>query len=154
MSLYAHKVTPAITVETAAYTSGDVVAAAVSIGNVVAVAGGQIYLDGANLAEDGGQTPSLTFMFFNQQPGQSAVANDPPVWGANDDDYFAGQFSVSSSDWKTYASHSFLSIGDMNVPIDMGSSTELYMIILADGAYDAVAANGLRLTLHFKGAEG
>lgn len=151
MAFTVHKVTPSITVDTAAYAAGDVLLAATSLGNVVATTGAKLKLTGITGCEDGGQAPAFTIMFFNASPGQSAAANAAVVWGASDDDYFAGMIRVVGGDWYTVGSHSFMSLGGAEVDIDMGSSSELWMIILADSAYDAVAANDLRVTLHFEG---
>lgn len=142
--------TPSITVDTAAYAAGEVIFTDyVDFGVVGTNAGNTLRLSSIAACEDGGQAPAFSILFFSQTPGQTADANAAVVWGASDDQYFEGMVRVVGGDWYTVGSHSFMSLSDIGLDMRI-SGSNLYMVAVADAAYDAVAGNDLVLKFRFE----
>lgn len=137
-------------VDTSAYAAGNVLfSTTLPFNDVTRIAGRSVKLEGITAAEDGGQAPSLTFLFFHAIPTQTGARKAAAAWGVGTSKKFAGMIRITGSDWYTVGSKSFLSNGGAATPITV-AGTDLYMVAIADSAYDAVLGGDLSLTFHFE----
>ena len=137
-------------VDTAVYAAGDVLfATTLALNDVNRIEGRSVKLQGITGAEDGGQAPAITFLFFHAVPTQTGARNAAAAWGVGTSKKFAGMARIVGSDWYTVGSKSFLSLGALETYLTV-EGTDLYMVAIADNAYDAVLAGDLSLTFHFE----
>ena len=136
-------------VDTTAYENGDVLfASVIAIPDVARSSGRNVRLDSVIGAEDGGQAPSMTLLFFHVLPSQTGAANAAVAWAGNHARKFAGKINIVAADWETLGSKSFLTLGGMQTDLTV-TGTDLYMVAVCKSAYDAVAVGDLSLTLNF-----
>lgn len=137
-------------VDTTAYAAGDILfSSVIPLTDVARTTGRTVKLEGIDLAEDGAQAPSLTFLFFHAIPTQTGARNAAAAFGSGTARKFAGMVRVNGSDWYTAGGKSFLSIGAASTPMTV-TGTDLYLVAIADSAYDAVLGTDLSITFHFE----
>lgn len=145
-----HGASLSVEVDTSAYAAADVLfSTTLALNDVTRIDGRSVKLTGITGAEDGGQAPALTLLFFHEIPTQTGARNAASAWGNGTSKKFAGMARIVGGDWYTVASKSFLSLGGMETYLTV-TGTDLYMVAIADSAYDAVLAGDLSLTLHFE----
>ena len=144
---------PTITVSaTPDYAAGDVVGGIITLASVMAATGRQALLRSVALKDATGAGPALSLLFFRATPaGGTYTDNAAIVFGAADDDNLVGVVRVVAADWYTPSGggKSFVSLGGIDVV--MGSVTsDLYLLIVADGAYNAAATTDLTAEIGFE----
>ena len=126
----------------------------ITLTGVMSSSGRQAMLRSATLKDAGGQSPALSLLFFRATPASGTYTDNTGVaFGASDDDNLVGVVRVAAADWyvPSGSGKAFVAKADLLVCCE-GSTTsnDLYMLIVADGAYDAVATNDLTVAIGFE----
>lgn len=144
---------PTITVDTVAYVNGD------DVGGIITLTGALAYnrpttLVSVTLAEDGGQSPALSLFFFRATPaGGTYTDNAAIAFAAADLANFLTVVRVAAADWYVPSGSGKAFVAKTNIQVACDGTTtsdNLFMLIVADGAYDAVAANDLTMAIGFE----
>jgi hypothetical protein len=144
---------PTITLSTSpAYATGDVVGGVIALPGVMPFVGGVASLMSVTLKDAAGVGPALLLLFFRATPtGGYYVDNAPVTFGATDAAGCVGVIGIAGADWKTPTGGgcSFVSVANIN--IDMKAVTsDLSLLILANGAYAAANASNLTAEIGFE----
>lgn len=135
------------------YAAGDMVGATVtSFGNVPNSAGGSIVLETIKVNDNAGQAPALILFFASADlngAGGTYTDNSPVVWGTGDKAKIDAIVTVAAANYKTVAGLSVQTLSNVGMTLTP-SVTTLYMLVVADGAYNAAASTDLRITLCFR----
>lgn len=122
----------------------------VTLTGVMSEAGRSALLRSLVAKDAGGQAPALTFLFFRASPsGGTYTDNEALVWGAGDHAKLVGVVRIAAADWYTLVSKSQAALGGIDAILGSATS-DLYMLIIADGAWNAGATTDLTVELGFE----
>lgn len=151
-----------IVVDTTAYAQYDCIGAlslppeqnnCFRLANVARENGMPVVLDHVCFTEEGAQMPAFTMYFFSEKPIGTFADNGAVVWGNGDSRKRTGCVRVVSGDWHTQPSLAAFAMGDLSrigeILTPANNSRDLWLVMVADAAYDAVANNDLVLKLKF-----
>lgn len=95
-----------------------------------------------------GQGPALKVLFFDTPPAGTYTDNSAADLSAADLAAVVGQLSIAAADYLTTDSYSVAMHSDLNLM--MGStSSHLYAVVVANGAYNAAADTDLSIVFDF-----
>lgn len=155
------EIVPDFVVSTGAYVQYDVVGTlpvavngqGIVLRNVTNASGGCAKLTHIHMVENTGQMPSLSLYFFTTRPSGTMTDNGAVVWGTEDYKRRTGCVRITSGDWHTNP----LSAPDASVDLSgieqilasADDSRDIYMVMVADAAYDAGVESDLHIKLKF-----
>lgn len=87
---------PTITLDTAAYTAGDVLSGRITLANATKTKKTGVLLS-ILVRFVGSLTPALDFWFFDQQPAQTTGNNSPFNWNASDDGHLIWRVGIENA---------------------------------------------------------
>lgn len=144
------------TVDTSAYAIGDNVGTLpagtiLKIPAVNRLPGRPVKLVSVDVTENGSASaPAFEILFFRSRPvGGTYTDNSAFAWGAEDYKRKCGHVSVVAGDFKTLGSKHSATLGGIDQVLAV-DETDLYLLIVAQNAYDAVLASDLALTFAFE----
>lgn len=129
------------------YAANDVIDRIKTLSNAVDGGPPGAVLTSVTIKEPGGQTPAMTLLFFKATPAGGTYAdNTALVWGTNDLANLVGVVRILTTDWITIVSKSMVSVGDIG-QFCKSANTDLYMLVIADEAFNASADVTIELGL-------
>lgn len=145
---------PTITISaTPDYSIGDVVGGIITLSGVMEASGRQAELQTVVLKENGGQSPALSLIFFRATPAAGTYTDNAQlIWGAGDAGNIVGVVRVLVTDWLIPGASTNKAMVDLSrLGKLMGSATsDLYLLIIADSAYNAAATTDLTAEFAFE----
>ena len=147
--LFVHTLTP--TLDTAVnYAAGDGVGGIQTIAGAVEVAGGQLELKSVHVRDKAGQAPALRLYFFAATPAAGTYTDNAPlVWGANDAANQVGLVDIAAANYITVAGVSAQTLSAIG-QVHTVTATSLFVLIVANGAYNAASTSDLIITLSWE----
>lgn len=150
-----------VVVDTTAYAQYDSIAAlglppehkCIRLADVARENGMPVKLDHISLTEEGAQTPAFSMYFFSSMPTGTFTDNSAVVWSVGDSRRRTGCVRIVSGDWHTqpttapFAMADLSAINELLTPVE--TSRDLWLVMVADAAYDAVAGNDFVIKLKF-----
>lgn len=154
------EIIPIFTVDTTAYAQYDVIGTlganvgGIRLANVTPESGGCAKLTHVHITENTGQTPALSLYFFTTKPaGGTYTDNSALVWGLDDYTRRTGTVRIVAGDWHTNPSSAPDASVDLSgieqIMASADNSRDLWLLIVADAAYDAGAGADLFMKLKF-----
>lgn len=144
---------PTIAVSTTpAYVSGNVVGGLLTLPGVMMAPQGVALLRSVTLKDAAGVGPALSLLFFRATPsGGYYRDNAPLVLGASDVANLIAVVRVLSTDWYTPSGSgaSFVCAGGID-QVMKSATADLFVVIVADGAYTALATTNLSVEIGFE----
>lgn len=148
---------PTITISASPnYSSGDAInTGAIALTPFPRPAGKLVSL---TLRDAANQGPALLLLFFRSNPTSSTIT-DNAAFALHADDLtkHCGTISVLAADWQTVDSKSLAVLGDMQVVHSCAGvdavgavNNSLYLVIVANGAYNAAATTDLSIELEYE----
>ena len=133
------------------YQAGDVVGTIISLAVLsTAVAGAKFRLKSVHVADEAGQAPALLLYFFTATPtGGTYTDNAAVVWGALDGNREQGVVSIAAANYVTVAGKSSQSLSGID-QIHVPSDASIFMLVIANGAYNAAADGNLIITVSWE----
>lgn len=142
-------IAPTVTITaTPDYSAGDCVGGIVTVSSAVNTKSNRpIRLTNVTLTDNAGQAPALSLLFFRATPaGGTYTDNSALVLDASDIADLVGVVRIAAADWYTVSSKSLVAVNDLNMIMDI-TTTSLFMLVVADGAYNAGATTDLTVKL-------
>jgi len=129
------------------YAAGDVVGTIIELAVLAAaVAGAKFRLKSVHVVDEAGQAPALLIYFFTATPtGGTYTDNTAVVWGALDGNREQGVVSVAAANYVTVAGKSSQTLSGID-QIHVPSAASIFMLVIANGAYNAAADGNLIIT--------
>ena len=131
------------------YAAGDMIGAFINR----PVADGEIVrLASVQVVDKAGQAPALVLYFFSALPngaGATYTDNSPVVWGTGDHQKMVGIVTVATANYKTVAGVSVQTLSNIG-QMQYAAAEDMYVMAMADGAYNAVLADDLMLILSWE----
>lgn len=142
---------PTITISASPdYSAGDSIGGIVTLSSVMYASGRSAKLTSLTLKENGGQAPALTCIFFRATPSDGTYTDNAAiVWGSGDSANMIGAVEVVAGDWYTVASKSVATLAGLD-QIHGAAASDLFLIIVADGAYNAGGASDLTAEISYQ----
>lgn len=140
------------TVDTSAYSSGDVISTVQTITDAVLSTKGTAILQSLAILDKSNQKAAIDLVFFNEAP-ENSIGADNAAYGLNDADIskVIGRISVAAGDYVSSGTNNaeatVKAIGLLLQSI--AGSKNLYMAIIARGAATYEAASNLIIKLGF-----
>ena len=135
------------------YAADDVVGGIITLSNVMAVSGRPALLKSVILKDAAGQGPALSLFFLRDTPaGGTYTDNAAIVWGSTGEGDSArrvGLVRVTAGDWYTVAGQSTVVLGGIEQLMG-AAALDLFLLIIADGAYNAAASTDLTAEIAFE----
>ena len=132
------------------YAAADVVGGIITLSSVMSSTGRQAKLTSITLKDAGGQAPAISILLFRATPsGGTYTDNETLVWGSGDLANLVAVVTVLAADWYTRVSKSVVSVGGIDVIVG-SATTDLYMLVIADAAWNAAATTDLTVSLAFE----
>lgn len=142
-------ITPTITVDTAVYASGDCIGGVITLSNAIRPGPGTGLLTSINLIDRANQGFGLELLFFGSNPtgtGSFAATDNAAFVLSTADAKLLAHVTIATSDWVSIGSRNVATItgiGKLLKSAIPAVQTDLYMVIVAKGAFDFVAATDL-----------
>lgn len=139
-----------LTLDTAAYASGDVIAATQTVASVFKVNGGRAVLDSLAVIDQDDQKVALDVFFFSQSVTFGTENSAPSITDA-DGLYCLGYVSVVAGDYKDLGGVSVASgsnLRNLGLVLENGDdSKSLYVAVMNGSGTPTYSATGLTLRL-------
>lgn len=146
---FIHTLTP--TLDAAVnYAAGDVIGGIQTIADAVLVAGGKLKLESVHVRDKAGQAPALRLYFFSATPAAGTYTDNAPlVWGAGDAANQVGVVDIAAANYITLAGVSAQTLSGIG-QVHFAAATSLFVLVAANGAYNAAALGDLIITLSWE----
>lgn len=142
-------VTPAITVDTAAYAAGDSIGGKITLTDAMRVSGGTGVLAGITLVDRANQKPALEIFLFESDPSAATITDQSAFVFSTDDTKLVAKVIVTADDWTTIDSKAVADLANLNRVVAASGSKNLYAAIVATGTPDFAAATDLKARFKF-----
>lgn len=143
---------PTVTVDTAAYVDLDCIGGIITLADFVAISGGAAEIHSIEITELGAQKPPCSISFYKETPaGGTYTDNAGLVLDATDvaSRTGPGPIQIVAGDYKAHGTHQVASLLFTPFAVEC-AVTSLFMLIQADGPYDAVAATDFKVRIGYK----
>lgn len=140
-------ITPVISA-TPDYASGDCIGVPINIGDFDCVSGRAVELVSVEVRDLAAQGPAFTMYFFNGEPSGGTYTDNAAVnMNAADFAKFVGSYTVAAANYTT-ATYKFFSAP--NIRQQLRVDTNLWVVIVAGGAYNAGTTADLTIILNLE----
>lgn len=150
ITTHSKKIIPNITVDTNAYAIGDCMGGKITIPGAVRKPGGSAILTDIMVIDKGGTRPNFNIVIFSQDPKAATLTDNAPMALSTDTQYILAVIPVYSIDYDNADATQLagtIQLGSIILKESSGTSTNLYMGIMATLANDLVAATDLKIKL-------
>lgn len=133
-----------LTLDTAQYADGDVLADTQTLSNAVPVAGGRAKLISVNVLDESDQGAAFDLVFLDAGASLGTENSAPNISDANARSIL-GRIAIASGDFYDIGGSRIATVKDINLPLKAAaSSRDLYVAAISRGT-GAYAASGIRL---------
>ena len=141
------QISPTVTVDTAAYSAGDVIGGKLTLTNAMRVSGGTGLLQSLLLIDASGtQKPALEILIFNSDPTASTLTDQATISvHADDVSKVIRKIDISASDWTLIGSKYYADLSPGSRVLKASGSRNLYAAIVAVGTPTFAAATNLSI---------
>lgn len=142
---------PTVTVDTNAFTAGDVVGSKLTLTSAMRVSGGTGILDSIYVQEKGSQAAVLDILIFNADPSNGTYTNNG-AFTANDTDMAMciARVHIATTDYVATGGYTSASLGGLGKIVAASGSGNLYAVIITSGTPTYSATTSLKVRFGFK----
>lgn len=143
---------PTITVSASPdYSAGDAVGSGyMTLTAACHCEGKATCLESVTVKDAAGQAPALKILFFRDTPTGTYTDNSAADLSAADIANACGQVNVQSANYLTTDSYSIQTLSDIGLVMRATPGYDLFVVVVAAGAYNAAATSDLSIELGFK----
>jgi len=143
-------VTPTITVDTNAFTSGDSIGGKITLTNAMEVSGGSAILDQITLIDRANQKPVCEIFIFESDPSAATITNNAAFVFSTDDTLVIARIVLASGDWTTTNSKGVACVKNIGALVKAVGSKNLYAAIVTTSTPTFVATTDLKARFCFR----
>lgn len=137
-------ITPAITVDTNVYASGDCLGGKITLPNAVGAAGTGIW-QSLMILDRSNQKPTGVIFIFDSDPTVATLTDNSPISLSTDDLKVRAVLPVSASDYVTVSTKAYANIRGIGAVVKAASGTSLYAAFALTSAPDFVLGTDLQM---------
>ena len=134
------------TVDTDAYTAGDIVGGIQTITSAAAISGGSGVITGLTLIDMSMQNVEYDIIVFQQNPSNGTYTDDLAIDVHDTDaDFIIGTFTVSPGHYVSFTDNSVATLNNINLPFTTVGTANLFAIAVTRGTPTYAAATDVQL---------
>jgi hypothetical protein len=142
-------ISPAITVDTAAYTAGDCIGGKLTLTNAVGSSGGTGVWQDVCIIDDGEIEPAMDIIIFNSDPTAATLTDQAAAVFSTDVSKIIAHKRINSSDYATTLGGSSVANVSVNLGVQASGSANLYACLIDTSGNDFVAGTDLQVKFKF-----
>ncbi len=143
------KISPIITVDSAAYAAGDCVGGKLTLTGAMRVSGGTGILQNITVIDASNIKPALEIILFNSNPSAATLTDNAAIVFSTDVSKIITRISVATADYTTVGNVAIADVRNIGEIVKASGSADLFAALVATGAPDFVTTTDLQVKFGF-----